>query len=177
MQLSAREMALISMTVVAVVVLGLVVFGIIPLPGFKFAFLSPLLAIMAAMPLTLTRRMGILTLTSLILAAIMSLINPVMGVSIIGAGAATEGLAWLLFRSYTKDGAVLHTSAFYPSVGFLFAATASHYLSGNKLFGALGPGILLFALLSYAFGLLGAHIATRVIAPKLEQLRLLKRAS
>lgn len=164
-------MTIIAMVVACAAVLGYLLLTVLPLPGMKFALLAPLLAMMAGIPLSLLRERGVLLLTAVVLAAVMSAVSLLMGVAIVVAGLVGELLALLLLRPPYSQRAVHCLSATFPTLCVVVTVLMAHLVLGGPLLGITWTGLLPLAVLTQLLGTVGMAVTERLLLPRIAVVR------
>ena len=171
MRLTARHMTTIAMVVAGAAALGYSLLTILPLPGMKFALLAPLLAMMVGIPLSLIRERGVLLLTAVVLAAVMSLVSLLMGAAIVLAGLVEEALALLFLRPPYSRKAVCYLSSTFPTLCVVVTVSAGHFALGAPLLGVTWTGLLPLAVLTQLLGAVGFAVTERLLLPRIAIVR------
>jgi len=164
---SPRQMTTMALVAATTAATGYLLYTVVPVPGLKFALLSPLLGVMIALPALLVKRSGAILATSLVLAAVMGLFSLFMSVAIVLAGALTESVAWCLWQRSTSPRVIRLVAASYPTISLLVAASLSHYVTGNRLFDVAWPALIVLVVLTQTLGMLGAWVAEQILLPRL----------
>jgi hypothetical protein len=159
------------MVVAGTAALGYLLLTVLPLPGMKFALLAPLLAMMVGIPLSLIRERGVLLLTAVVLAAVMSLVSLLMGAAIALTGLLAEACALLIFRPPYSPQAVRWLSATFPTLCVAVTAIVAHFVLGAPLLGITWGGLLPLALFTQVLGAVGIAVTERVLLPRLAIVR------
>jgi len=138
---------------------------VLPLPGAKFLVLAPYLALAMGMGIDRLRSAWSMTMVSVVFGVVISVFTPVMGLTIVAAGLASDAAA-SVFRGGTLTTAkVIASAACYPAWSAVLALSVTNYLTGNALFGSLGLGpLLVTAGLAYALGAVGAALGFKILA-------------
>lgn len=135
-----------------------------PLPGSKLLVLAPFLALVMFVAIIRLQSVWSMTLVSVVLAALMSAINPVMSLAIVSAGLISDLLARLLPLLGGTGLRSCLSAALYPMSAFLLGVFATNYITGRALFGAVGVFPLFAgALLGYILGLAGALLGRKIM--------------
>lgn len=171
MRLTARHMTTIAMVVAGTAALGYLLLTALPLPGMKLALLAPLLAMMIAIPLSLIRERGILLLTAVVLAAVMSLVSLLMGAAIVLTGLLEEAFALLLCHPPYSRQAVRWLSSTFPTLCVAVTASVAHFVLGVPLLGITWSGLLPLMLLTQLLGMVGFVVTERLLLPRLAIVR------
>jgi hypothetical protein len=137
----------------------------------KFALLAPLLAMMVGIPLSLIRERGVLLLTAVVLAAVMSLVSLLMGAAIALTGLVGETLALVVLRPpYSRQG-VYWLSASFPTLSLIVTAAMTHFVLGTPVFGLTWTAIVPLAMLAQLLGTAGYTVTERLVLPRIAIVR------
>ncbi|MBS3872057.1 MAG: hypothetical protein KGZ92_10180 [Firmicutes bacterium] len=167
MQFSPRQMTTMALVGTTAAASGYLLYLAVPIPGLKFALLSPLLSLMMALPVMIAGKRGTILATSLVLATVMGLVSLFMSAAIVIAGVLTEAAAWCLARRASSTRSMRSVAASYPTLALLVAATLSHYVTGNRLFALAWPVLIVLVVLTQLLGTLGALVAEQILLPRL----------
>ncbi|MBS3984287.1 MAG: hypothetical protein KGZ66_01625 [Selenomonadales bacterium] len=171
MRLTARQMTTIAMVVACAAALGYLLLTALPLPGMKFALLAPLLAMMVGIPLSLIRERGVLLLTAVVLAAVMSLVSLLMGAAIVLTGLLEEAFALLLCPPPYSRQAVRWLSSTFPTLCVAVTAIVAHFVLGVPLLGVTWSGLLPLMLFTQLLGTAGFVVTERLLLPRIAIVR------
>ncbi|MCK8816402.1 hypothetical protein MWH28_03355 [Natroniella sulfidigena] len=172
MDYSTKELVIISITVALMVVVGFIFYALanfLLFPGYRFIILGAFLGFMITIPILKIRKVGVITVTSIVFAMIMSLISIFMGLAIVMTALATELTAFLLFRDYTTKHKIIFSAAFYPFYGAIIFVFISSLLIGKNIYDLIGsPTLFLISLvIVYGLGLLGSSASLNTIGKRL----------
>ncbi|WP_408955453.1 hypothetical protein [Natroniella sp. ANB-PHB2] len=174
MDYTTKELVIISITVALMVVVGFIFYAVSNLllfPGYRFIILGSFLGFMITIPILKIRKIGVITITSIVFAMIMSLISIFMGLAIIMTALATELTAFLLFKNYAKEYKIIFSAAFYPFYGALTFIYISSLLIGKNIYDLIGNLTLFLSslIIVYGLGLLGSYISLNIIGQRLNK--------
>ncbi len=162
-----RDVTFVGLLVAVLVSGGYVLYLIsraLPIPGAKFLVLSPYLALTMAVALRRLSSRWAMTLVSLVFGAVISIFTPVMGVTIPAAGLLADISTRVWRNRELSDSRLIGVAATYPCWSLLLALSVTNYLTGNSLFGLIGPaGLALSALLAYSLGAGGAALGLKIL--------------
>ena len=166
--MKAKDVTFIGLLVAALVSGGFALYlisRVLPLPGAKFLVLAPYLALAMGMGIDRLRSAWSMTIVSVVFGVVISIFTPVMGLTIVAAGLASDASALVLRGGALTTTKVIGSAAFYPAWSIALALTVTNHLTGNALFGSLGFGPLLVAAgLAYALGAVGAGVGLKILA-------------
>lgn len=160
MKLSTRDLTFFALLLAALIGGGYALYVIsrtIPIPGIKYVVMSPYLSLVIMLLLSRSPRRGSILLFNAGFAGIMSLISPVMSLSIIMTGALSEAiysLTWGKLSAVRQQGLA---AASYAAFTVLTSIVFAYWLTAVKVYALLGPiGTGLLTLAAFGFGLFGA---------------------
>ena len=135
----------------------------LPIPGGKFLALAPYVSLIMVMALLRLGTRWTLSLVSAVLAAVMSLVSPLMGAAIFAAGLVSDLTGQLIPRLKRPELRLCLIAALYPMYSFVLGTLVIDYMAGGIAFGSTGPAVLLAGALSvYTLGILGAMLGLRI---------------
>ncbi|OPJ54955.1 hypothetical protein [Alkalithermobacter paradoxus] len=166
--MKTREITLIGISVSLMIIIGYVFYtmaSIIIIPGSRYVLMAPLLGFMFCIPLFNIRKIGTISLVSLVFGLIMMFINIFMSVAIISSGILTDTVSYILFRNYNNNKSIICTSAFYPLFSLVTSFWVSNYITGNKAYLMINKLYILISvsIITYILGLIGSYFGYKVM--------------
>lgn len=157
-----KEITLIAIGIAIMIGGGLGIYlasGFIPIPGTKYALMAPFLSIVLYVVLSQLKSVFAISKFGFVFAAIMTTINPFMGIAIFFTTMMTQ-LTMLVFRGH-------ESRAFFGSISFsIFTGISGLFITGiriwrqNPMF--LITALLIISLLCGVFGTIGAMTARKI---------------
>lgn len=163
MQNKTREITLLAIGIAILIGGGIGIYmasGLIPIPGTKYALMAPFLSIVLYVVLSQIKSVFAISKLGVVFAAIMTTINPFMGIAILFTTIMTQ-ITVIVFKGE-------EARAFYGSIAFsIFTGVSGLFVTGLKVWGQnpmfLLTAILIISLLCGAFGTIGAMTARKII--------------
>lgn len=154
-----KDITQIAMTVSAMLVGGFVIYlfsSRFPLPGFKYAAMSPYLSFVVAMILINFRLKGSVLMVNAVFAMVMSLVSIYMAIAILSTGVLTQLTQIMLPKEWRHKNLVV--SAMYSVYTVGTALIVSKLFIAKEIFEIITwPYIFILMVLAFILGLLGAY--------------------
>ena len=154
-----KDITQIAMTVSAMLVGGFMIYlfsSRFPLPGFKYAAMSPYLSFIVAMILINFSLKGSILIVNAVFAMVMSLVSLYMAMAIFMTGVLTEITQRILPKEWRYKNQVV--SAMYSVYTVGTALIVSKLFIAKEIFEKITwPYIFILMVLAFGLGLLGAY--------------------
>lgn len=173
MRYSVKDVTIISLTVGLTVALGYVFYIIgsfLPIPGHKFIIFAPFFGFVLFIPLYKIKKVGVMTLFSLVFGFIMTHASIFMPLAITLTGISADIITLILFQNYKKKWKIIASIGFYPVAAIVWVFIVSYYLIGNPAYAYTGSWFFAVALLFFVYilGTLGAYLCNKFVYTKMK---------
>lgn len=158
-KMRTKDITQIAMTVSAMLVGGFLIYMIssrFPLPGFKYAAMSPYLSFIVAMLLINFNLKRSVLIVNTVFAMVMSMVSIYMGLAIFSTGVLTQITQTMVPKGWRYKNTVV--SALYSVYTVGTALTVSKLFIAKEIFEIITwPYVLALMTLAFVLGLLGAY--------------------
>lgn len=134
-----------------------------PVPGSKFIIMSPYLSLVLFFPIKKIKKIGIMSLISIIFGLILSTFTFFMGLAIITTGILADLTTFIFLRNYKTNKKIIISASFYPVYAYITSIYITNFVTGNVLYNVVELNIfILVGILIYILGIIGSFIGYKI---------------
>lgn len=134
-----------------------------PVPGSKFLIMSPYLSLVLFFPIKKIKKVGVMSLISIIFGLILSIFTLFMGIAIILTGILADLTTLVFIRNYKTNKKIIISTAFYPLYAYTTSIYITNFITGNLLYNIVKIDIFIFiGLIIFLLGIIGSFIGNNI---------------